>query len=215
MLAASGWPRGRHVDGPRMHRGALGRAGGLWRLARDERRCRLQRRAADPRGGPGGRRDRRSAPREGDPAVRGGPQRRTDVAAVPTLDRRTLNRTLLARQGLLERVDRPALDVVEELVGLQAQEPPDPYVALWSRIDGFDPVDARRRDRRSGAPSGWVSLRGTLHLVTAADARRLVPGPARRARASLPQLAVRQDAGRRRHGRHRRGGACRSWRPSR
>ena len=41
--------------------------GGLRRLARDERRGRLQRRAVDPRGGHGGGRDRRSAPRSGHP----------------------------------------------------------------------------------------------------------------------------------------------------
>ena len=53
---------------------------------------------------------------------------------------RALNRTLLRRQFLLDRVDRPALEVVDHLVGLQAQEPADPYVALWDRISGFDPA---------------------------------------------------------------------------
>ena len=33
----------------------------------------------------------------------------------------------------------PPMTVVEQLVGLQAQEPPDPYVALWTRIADFDP----------------------------------------------------------------------------
>jgi hypothetical protein len=96
------------------------------------------------------------------------------VQAGATLDQRTLNRTLLARQLLLERVDRRARDVVEHLVGLQAQEPPDPYVALWSRIDGFDPTElateiVERRAVRMGL------MRGTLHLVSATDARRLYP----------------------------------------
>jgi hypothetical protein len=94
--------------------------------------------------------------------------------AEPVLDRRTLNRTLLLRQGLLRRERRPLDDVVEGLVGLQAQEPGDPYVALWDRIEGFAPEElagaiAERRAVRMGL------LRGTLHLVTAADARALYP----------------------------------------
>jgi hypothetical protein len=97
--------------------------------------------------------------------------------SAPTLDRRTLNRTLLARQLLLERVDRPALEVVEHLVGLQAQEPPDPYVAMWSRIDGFDPAElATAIEERRAVRMGL--LRGTLHLVTDADARGLYPAMA-------------------------------------
>ncbi len=63
-------PRGRHVDGPRVHRGTLGGPGGLRRLARDERRCRVLGRAADPRGGAGGRRDRRAAAGPRHPQVR-------------------------------------------------------------------------------------------------------------------------------------------------
>jgi hypothetical protein len=90
------------------------------------------------------------------------------------LDRRTLNRTLLRRQGLLERTRRKPLDVVEALVGLQAQEPPDPYVALWSRIDGFDPeaLSSALEDRRVVRIG---LLRTTLHLVTADDARLIAP----------------------------------------
>jgi hypothetical protein len=85
------------------------------------------------------------------------------------LSRRTLNRTLLARQLLLERVERPVSDVIEHLVGMQGQEPPDPYVGLWTRIERFDPNDLstlieERRAVRMG------HLRGTLHLVTARDA---------------------------------------------
>ena len=85
------------------------------------------------------------------------------------LSRRTLNRTLLARQSLLESVRRPALDVVEHLVGMQAQEPVDPYVGLWTRIDRFDPIELSSAiEERQVVRMGL--LRGTLHLVTAADA---------------------------------------------
>ena len=49
------WRRGRDVDRARVHRRPLGRPRGLRRLAGHERRGRLHRRAADPRGGPGGR----------------------------------------------------------------------------------------------------------------------------------------------------------------
>lgn len=96
------------------------------------------------------------------------------MATARVLDRRTLNRTLLARQGLLARTHEPALAVVERLVGMQAQEPIDPYVALWTRLEDFDPTELAdaildRRAVRIGL------LRTTLHLVTAADARAIEP----------------------------------------
>jgi hypothetical protein len=87
---------------------------------------------------------------------------------------RALNRTLLRRQFLLERVPRPALDVVEHLVGLQAQEPRDPYVALWSRVRAFDPEELGTAV--AGAAAVRIALqRSTIHLVTAADCVALRP----------------------------------------
>ena len=96
------------------------------------------------------------------------PQRRDDAV----LDRRALNRALLERQLLLRRRRVPALDAVERLVGLQAQVPRDPYVALWSRLDRFRPaaLSEPMADRRAVR---MTLLRGTLHLVTAADAIEL------------------------------------------
>lgn len=96
------------------------------------------------------------------------------TSTAPLLDRRTLNRTLLARQGLLERTGTTPAEVITRLVGLQAQEPIDPYVALWTRIADFDPLTLSdgiqdRRFVRIGL------MRTTLHLVTVEDALALHP----------------------------------------
>ncbi|MFE9925920.1 winged helix DNA-binding domain-containing protein [Streptomyces sp. NPDC005774] len=84
------------------------------------------------------------------------------------LDVRALNRATLARQLLLDRAVVPALDAVAHLGGLQAQEPQEPFVGLWSRLRGFEASEL------SGLLTGrWVVrahlMRRTVHLVTADD----------------------------------------------
>jgi hypothetical protein len=88
------------------------------------------------------------------------------------VSQRTLGRTLLARQHLLARTDAPVIDVVAQLVGLQAQVPRDPYLALWSRVSGFAPPDleALHLDR---SVARVVVMRGTIHLLTAGDVGQL------------------------------------------
>ena len=90
------------------------------------------------------------------------------------LDQRALNRATLARQLLLERSDVAPLDVVAHLVGLQAQVPLNPYHALWSRIARFDPTSVGRL-LEERALVRVVCMRGTIHLVTAADCVLLGP----------------------------------------
>ncbi len=53
------------------------------------------------------------------------------------LSLRALDRATLARQHLLERVAMPATEMVEHLVGLQAQTPQTWYVGLWNRLTDF------------------------------------------------------------------------------
>jgi len=90
------------------------------------------------------------------------------------LTTRALNRALLARQHLLERSAMPPLSMVEHLVALQAQNPHDPYLALWSRVDAFAAADIS--DALADARLVRIGLlRTTLHLVTAEDARSLWP----------------------------------------
>ncbi|MFE4052899.1 winged helix DNA-binding domain-containing protein [Streptomyces sp. YIM B13518] len=85
------------------------------------------------------------------------------------LDNRALNRATLARQHLLTRTDTPVPEAVAHLCGLQAQEPQEPFIGLWSRLAGFDP--GRLDDALTGRTVVRTHLmRRTVHLVTAGDA---------------------------------------------
>lgn len=99
------------------------------------------------------------------------------------LDRRRLNRALLTRQSLLERASLPAVELVERLVGMQAQAPLAPYVALWSRLVDVD-TGAVGAAVDQGVLVRTHAMRGTVHLFSRRDALALRP-------VMAPMLAVR------------------------
>jgi hypothetical protein len=90
------------------------------------------------------------------------------------LTRRALNRALLHRQLLLRRWQLSPAKAIERLVGLQAQATNPPYVALWTRLDGFRREQLTRllTDRKVVR---LALMRSTLHMVTADDCLALRP----------------------------------------
>ncbi|MGO4123321.1 winged helix DNA-binding domain-containing protein [Inquilinus sp. YAF38] len=95
-------------------------------------------------------------------------------AAAEVMDRRSRNRALLARQGLLQRWKTTAAEAIERLVGMQSQSPTAGYVGLWSRLERFELEDLAGliRDRKVVR---IALMRSTIHLVTARDCRALRP----------------------------------------
>ena len=90
------------------------------------------------------------------------------------LTRQRLNRTLLRRQHLLERVDATPEELARQLVGLQAQETLPPYLSLQARLTSFDPY-AVTRALEAPTLVRLLTMRGTIHLLTPEDALALRP----------------------------------------
>jgi Winged helix DNA-binding domain len=100
--------------------------------------------------------------------------RGTERQAGQLLDRRALNRALLARQDLLTPSTRSPLEEIEHLVGMQAQVPLAPYVGLWTRLAAFDPAElGSALESRSVVRA--TLMRTTIHLVSAPDVLALRP----------------------------------------
>ncbi|MCC3763450.1 winged helix DNA-binding domain-containing protein [Glycomyces sp. TRM65418] len=87
---------------------------------------------------------------------------------------RALNRTLLARQFLDDRVPLTALEAVEHLVAVQGQFPNSPYIGLWARVTSFrrDDLAALLEDRKVVRS---ITLRRTVHLSSSEDFAWLRP----------------------------------------
>lgn len=87
---------------------------------------------------------------------------------VPLLSPRALNRALLARQLLLERVALPIPEALEQVGGLQTQYAPSGYIGLWTRLR-----DVRRQDLTAALEDRSVIqatlMRVTIHMVSRRD----------------------------------------------
>jgi len=111
---------------------------------------------------------------------------------------RELNRALLARQLLLEQARMPVVRAVERIAGLQAQNPPSPYIGLWSRLAAFR-VEQLEHALARGHVVKATLMRTTLHIVSRADysmiRAALLPGKMERfGRLDLKQLTARLAA---------------------
>jgi hypothetical protein len=84
------------------------------------------------------------------------------------LSTRELNRALLARQLLLERVSLPIPRVLERIAGIQNQYAPNGYIRLWSSVEGFERSDLTRALERRSVIQGSL-MRETIHLVSRRD----------------------------------------------
>src|SRR3954447_3375098 len=111
-----------------------------------------------------------------------------------------LNRTLLARQLLLERRPVPLVRALEAVAGIQAQDPVAPLFGLAARLEGFQASALTRALDRRSVVRGTL-MRGTVHLVSARDYRPMEPAVApllraqqlqyQRGRPPLPDVAAR------------------------
>lgn len=86
----------------------------------------------------------------------------------PTLTVRHLNRSTLDRQMLLKRQSLPVTEAVGQAMALQAQESASPYLAMWNRVDGFDPEELDTAFSERNVVKATL-MRVTLHVVRSVD----------------------------------------------
>jgi hypothetical protein len=98
------------------------------------------------------------------------PRRLPDAGEVSdrVLTLRELNRAALSRQLLLQRKRLSPVEVIEHLVGMQAQSPQAPYIGIWTRAASFHPETLENALEQHDVIRATL-LRQTLHLVTRRD----------------------------------------------
>ncbi|HZX53621.1 MAG TPA: winged helix DNA-binding domain-containing protein [Ilumatobacteraceae bacterium] len=85
-----------------------------------------------------------------------------------TLSVRQINRTVLDRQLLLDRVDLDIPHAMQCVGGLQTQYAPSGYIGLWDRISGFE-RDALTTALHDRSVVQATLMRTTIHIVAADD----------------------------------------------
>jgi winged helix DNA-binding protein len=106
---------------------------------------------------------------------------------VRTLSQRELNRTLLARQLLLERSKGSIQEAVEQVGGLQTQYAPSGYVGLWTRVAGFQRDDLTRALEDRSLIQATL-MRTTIHIVSRREYWRFAIGMRRAQREWATRL---------------------------
>jgi DNA glycosylase AlkZ-like len=84
------------------------------------------------------------------------------------LSARQINRAILARQLLLERVDLDIPTTLQRVGGLQTQYAPSGYVGLWSRLADFE-RDSLTRALEDRSVVQATLMRCTIHMVATDD----------------------------------------------
>ena len=84
------------------------------------------------------------------------------------LTERELNRALLARQLLLQRVSLSIPRALERIGGIQNQYAPNAYIRLWSCLEGLRREQLTRALERRTVVQGTL-MRTTIHTVSARE----------------------------------------------
>ncbi|HZX53564.1 MAG TPA: crosslink repair DNA glycosylase YcaQ family protein, partial [Ilumatobacteraceae bacterium] len=86
----------------------------------------------------------------------------------PHLSVRQINRTVLERQLLLDRVDVDIPQAMQRVGGLQTQYAPSGYIGLWDRLRDF-PRDSLTTALHDRSVVQATLMRSTIHMVAADD----------------------------------------------
>jgi hypothetical protein len=108
------------------------------------------------------------------------------------LTEKQLNRALLARQMLLERVKGPVPKVLDRMGTLQAQHAPSMYIGLWARMQEFEREKLDRALERRTVAQGTL-MRATIHLVSKSDYWHAAIGIRRGRREAWLNASYRRD----------------------